>query len=341
VLVSGGTYSGIVGVPVSGTAKAPIVFSAAPGATVILTGQKSGFSLWRKRWVTVNGFTISNTRDFGIRVQYSSFIRITGNHVSGTGRRSKGEGRAGISLGNVNYSTIAGNSVDHASAYGINLLHSHHNVVRGNISLRNAFVWQRAASGIRLFGSTANTVVGNITTDNEDSGIEFDTSADNLAQDNLSYENGDHGIDVYRSPGARIVRNTVYQNLTAGINVEGGSTGAAITTNVSVDNAIGGPRNHSNIRVETGSTAGTTLDYDHVFLSNPDVSLIWDNVNYLTLSAFQAATGQEPHGVEGPPHWIRCNVPGADGAIPDGPKAFLVGNNETCQLIQAARRRNV
>lgn len=334
VVVAAGTYSGSVGVPVSGTAKAPIVFTAAPGATVTLAGQRSGFSLWRRRWVTVNGFTVVNTRDFGIRVQNSSFIRVTNNRVTGTGRQSEGQGRSGITFTNVTYSTIAGNMVDRATAYGINLLRSSHNVVRGNISIRNAFVWQRAASGIRLFGSTANTIAGNLVTDNEDSGIEFDTSGNNVVRDNVSYENGDHGIDVYRSPGIRIVRNTVYQNLTAGINIEGGSTGAAITNNVSVDNAIGGPRNHSNIRVETGSTAGTTMDYDHVFLSNPDVLLIWENVKYFTLASFQEATGQELHGAEAPAHWIHCNVPGA--FVPD--EQFLVGTDETCQFLKAARR---
>jgi parallel beta-helix repeat protein len=211
--------------------------------------------------------------------------------------------------------------------------------VRGNTSFRNAYVWQRAASGIRLYGSTANTVSANVTSDNEDSGIEFDTSGDNVARDNVSFENGDHGIDVYRSPGLRIVRNTTYQNVTAGINVEGNSTDTTIRRNVSIDNAIGGPRNPSNIRIETGSTEGTTLDEDHVFLSSPDTLLIWDNVKYTTLATFQAATGQEVHGTEGPPHWIHCGVAG--GSPPDGLTTYLVGSAESCRFIQAAHRKGV
>ena len=61
----------------------------------------------------------------------------------------------------------------------------------------------------------------------------------------------------------------------------------------SVDNGIGSPRTHSDIRIEHGSTAGTTVDYDLVHLSTADTLLIWDSVSYKSLSAFQAASGQE------------------------------------------------
>ena len=43
VQVAAGTYPEVVNVPISGTAAAPIVFTAAPSATVTLPNQTNGF----------------------------------------------------------------------------------------------------------------------------------------------------------------------------------------------------------------------------------------------------------------------------------------------------------
>ena len=80
------------------------------------------------------------------------------------------------------------------------------------------------------------------------------------------------------STGQRIIANSVYKNVTAGINIEGSSTGGTIANNIAVDNGIESPRTHSNIRVDSASTSGTTLDYDLVYLSSPDLMLIWNSV---------------------------------------------------------------
>ena len=97
----------------------------------------------------------------------------------------------------------------------------------GNRVFANARVFERAASGIRLHSSPANTISSNVSHDNEDSGIEFVTgSNNNLVVNNVTYNNGDHGIDNLTSTGQRVIANTVYKNVTAGINVEGTSTGA-------------------------------------------------------------------------------------------------------------------
>ena len=106
-----------------------------------------------------------------------------------------------------------------------------------------------------------------------------------------------------QSTGQRLIANSVYKNVTAGINVEGSSTGATIANNISVDNGIASPRTRSNIRVDSASTSGTTMDYDLVYLSSPDVMLIWNSVNYTSLAAFKSATGQETHGIQADPKW--------------------------------------
>ena len=305
VLVSSGTYNEKVTVTSSGTAIAPISFVAAPGATVTITGAANGFYLSGRSYITVRDFNITRTTDDGIVVKNSSNVELWGNHVSYSGQPANGQAAKGIRIEGTTDSVISDNTVDHNTAYGIYLdLGATRNQVSENVIFSNAFGYQRAASGIRLHSSSGNTVSSNVSYANEDSGIEFDKSTNNLAVNNVTYNNGDHGIDVTASSsGVRVIANTVYKNVTAGINIEGTSTGVTVANNISVDNGIASPRTHSNIRVESGSTSGTTLDYNLLNLSTPDVMAIWNSVSYNSLAAFRSATGQETHGIQADPKW--------------------------------------
>ena len=310
VQVAGGTYAEDVKVSSSGNPGAPIAFTAAPGAAVTLTGKTDGFTLTNASWITVNGFQVTRTTSYGINVTGGSHVTISANHVTFSGQPVQGQIAAGIRLSGVTGSLVSGNDSDHNSDYGIMVVGGSTGVeVRGNTTFSNSRVYERATAGIRIYQSPGNIVDRNITHDNQDSGIECYPGANNtLIYDNVSYDNGDHGIDNLTATGEVIVGNTVYGNVTAGINVEGGSTGATVADNISVDNGIGSPRTHSDIRVEQGSTAGTTMDYDLVHLTTPDTLLIWNSVSYKSLSAFQAASGQEAHGIDADP---RFSGPGA------------------------------
>ena len=310
VQVAGGTYPEDVKVSSSGSPGAPIVFTAAPGEAVTLTGKTDGFTLTNASWITVNGFQVTRTTSYGINVTGGSHVTISANHVTFSGQPVQGQIAAGIRLSGVTSSLVSGNDSDHNSDYGIMVVGGSTGVeVRGNTTFSNSRVYERATAGIRIYQSPGNVVDRNITHDNQDSGIECYPGANNtLVYDNVSYDNGDHGIDNLTATGEVIVGNTVYGNVTAGINIEGGSTGATVADNISVDNGIGSPRTHSDIRVEQGSTAGTTMDYDLVHLTSPDTLLIWNSVSYKSLSAFQAASGQEAHGIDADPRW---SAPGA------------------------------
>ena len=61
VQVASGTYPERVVVSSSGTSGAPIVFGAAPGASVTVSGQANGFYFSSKSWVTVQGFNVIKT----------------------------------------------------------------------------------------------------------------------------------------------------------------------------------------------------------------------------------------------------------------------------------------
>jgi parallel beta-helix repeat protein len=304
VQVAAGTYPEMVTMVTSGTAKKPISFVAAPGATVTVGGQKSGFVISGKRWIRVKGFRVTNTRSYGIRVTNSARITLMQNRVRFSGKPVSGGTRTGIRLDNVADSVVAGNTADHNTNFGIALINgSTRNDVRNNHVFENARGHIRAAAGIRLTASPGNTVRGNVSHHNEDSGIESYAGSNNtLLHNNVTYDNGDHGIDNNNAKGQRIVANTVYRNVTSGINVEGGSTGATLRNNISVDNGIDSPRSRSNIRVDSASISRTRLNYDLVHVTTPDqVLLIWDSTSYFSLASFQAATGREARGIEADP----------------------------------------
>jgi hypothetical protein len=150
-----------------------------------------------------------------------------------------------------------------------------------------------------------NLILFNWAHDNEDTGIQSYTgSTRNLIATNLAYRNGDHGIDNLGATNQTIIGNTVVQNTTAGINLEGGSTGGTVRNNISVDNGIGSPRTQGNIRVDSGSISGTTVDYDLVQISSSGYMFEWGAINYNTLSAFRTATGQEQHGIQANPLFV-------------------------------------
>jgi parallel beta-helix repeat protein len=327
VQVAAGTYPERVAVASSGTSSAPLVFTAAPGATVTLSGQANGFYLSGKSWVTIEGFDVNHTTDYGIAVNNSSNITVANNHVSYSGQPLQGYTKYGIRLNNVSDSIVSGNTTDHNSNAGIALVSgSTRDQVLDNLSYSNAEGYQRSAAGIHLYGAPNNTVAGNITHNNEDSGINcYPGSNGCIIYNNVTYNNGDHGIDDSFSANATIIANTVYNNVTAGINVEGQATGGTLANNISVDNGIGSPRTHSDIRIEKGSTAGTTLDYDQVYLTRPDTLLIWDSVSYTSLSAFQAASGQESHALNADPKW--ANPTGGDFHLLPGSPAIDSANS--------------
>jgi len=373
VQVASGTYSELVSVGHSGTAGSPVVLTAAPGASVTVSGMANGFKVSGKSYVTIQGFTVdgttsygivvtssssnvtvsgntvrntasygiyvtssstnvtvsgntvSNTTSYGIHVNLGSNVTVSGNDVSGAGERADGYTKYGIKLTATTGSLVSGNVSHDNSNPGIFLDADTNGVeVTGNLTYGNARGYTRAAPGIDVRGYN-NTIDRNISHDNEDSGLQFYTgSHDNLVVDNLSYGNGDHGIDDLGSTDQRIISNTVYDNVAAGINVEGSSTGATVENNISVDNGINSPRTHSNIRVDSTSTTGTTVDYNVVFLTAPDKMYVWGSSSYTSLAAFQAATGQESHGIQADPSWVSV---GSDFHLQAGSPAIDSANS--------------
>jgi hypothetical protein len=347
VVVAAGTHAERVLVANSGTAAAPIVFTAAPGASVTVTGQANGFVVSGKSYVTIRGFHVTDTASYGIYLANAHGILVADNSVTGAGEPSSGSTAAGIELAAVTASTVTGNLSTRNSDHGIYLnAASSGNIVSHNESSWNAEGYRRNANGIDVIGPS-NTVLGNVLHDNEDSGLQFYTGGNNnLATLNVSYNNGDHGIDDLNVTGGRLIGNTVYHNCTSGINVEGTSGDYLVQNNITVDNAvypayngIACNRRAGNIGIWDSAPTSTTVDNNLVYLSKPGTMYVFGS-SYTSLAAMRAATGQEPHGVQAAPTF--ANAGAGDLRLTEGSPAIDAGNSgvsgeQTADLLGVAR----
>ncbi len=327
VLVNAGTYSGTSVNPAnSGTAGSPIIFTANPGVTI--SGGTRAFALSSRNWITISGFTITGTSSYGISVSGGSNITVANNTESYAGTPISAPA-AGIYLSNLSGGLVQGNVTHDNSAHGIYLTGSTSGVtVAGNTSYHNAYQYERNANGIDDI-APGNSIIGNVTYANEDTGINIYTGGNNaLVADNVTYDNGDHGIDDYNVTGGRIIGNTVYYNCTDGINVEGTSGNYDIENNILMNNATGAiinptpiainpstgqpyytnpcNRRIGNIGVYDSAPATTTANYNLVYQSGKGPWYTWAGVTYNTQAALNSATGQEANGLFQNPRFVNA-----------------------------------
>ncbi|HET8593793.1 MAG TPA: right-handed parallel beta-helix repeat-containing protein [Intrasporangium sp.] len=312
VAIGNGTYAETVNPPVSGTASAPITITAWSGRMpVVGTGVSYGVMLSGRSYVVVSGLTVSGTVREGIYVSGGGNDTVSGNEVTLAGQPVPGQTATGIRLTNTSAATVTGNNTHDNSDSGIYLTGTTTGaLVAHNVSSGNARQYQRNANGINVIAA-GNTILGNITHDNEDSGIQFYPGGDNnVAVGNVTYNNGDHGIDDYNVTGGRLTGNTVFHNCTSGINIEGTSGNYVVRNNIAVDNAvypayngIACSRRAGNIGVWDSAPASTTVDHNLVWLSKSGTMYVFGS-SYSSLAAMQKATGQESHGVQADPQFV-------------------------------------
>ncbi len=366
VLVSAGTYAGTAVNPAhSGVAGSPITFAANQGVTI--SGGTKAFALSSRSYIAITGFNISSTSSAGISISGGTSDTVSSNVMTGTGSYGisisggtsdtvsgntesqagtpQTSPAAGIYLSGLSGGLVAANVTHDNSAHGIYLTGSTTGVlVEGNTSYHNAYQYERNANGIDDV-APGNSIVGNVTYANEDTGINIYTGGNNaLIADNVTYGNGDHGIDDYNVTGGRIIGNTVYGNCTDGINVEGTSGNYTIEDNVSMNNATGAVINPTpimqtngkpdytnlcnrrigNIGVYDSAPATTTADYNLVWQSGAGALYTWAGTAYATQAALFTATGQEPHGIFGDPEFV--NAAAANFHVKAGSPAIDAAN---------------
>ena len=311
VYIGNGTYAETVKPIVSGTASSPVTVTGWPGRhPSVGAGVANGVLVSSRSFVTISDLLVSGTTGAGISVSGGDHISVIDNEVTRSGQPVQGKVAQGIRLAGTTAGLVQGNVTHDNSDHGILLTGgTTATTVAGNVSSFNAEGYQRNANGIDVI-SPGNTLIGNVTHDNEDSGINFYTGGDNsLAADNVTYNNGDHGIDDFNVTGGRLIGNTVFHNCTSGINVEGTSGNYVVENNVAVDNAvypaykgISCSRRAGNIGIWDSAPATTTVDHNLVYLSKPGTMYVF-KTSYASLAAMSAATGQERHGVQGDPRF--------------------------------------
>jgi parallel beta-helix repeat protein len=303
VVVAAGSYTETVKPPSGGTSESPLTFTAAPGATVVVNGtgqEQRAFNLAGLSWVTIKGFTVNGGA--GIFASDSSHIAVTGNRVTCQ--------CLAIYLLNTTDSRVENNTMPFdpgLRGFGIYLNHSSRNRVAGNaISYASFGIWLKERA-------KDNTIDANVI-HHSGRGIYGLTASNTAIIRNVIFANAEYGIRIAAAddydgagnklPGSwtRIVSNTVARNATGpspadyqDINIDG-SSGTLVANNV-ID--VGNGR--SAIRIAADSVAGTTIDNDVLNAPAGTRLVQWNDSSYYSLDKFNAATGQESHGLQGDP----------------------------------------
>jgi parallel beta-helix repeat protein len=319
VHVRAGTYRGTSVNP----ARSNVTFTAHAGVTI--RGGTSAFAISKRRNIRISGFTITRTSSYGISVSGGRNVTISANTESYAGTPVS-HPAVGIYVHNLAGGLVSRNVTHDNSAHGIFLNGTTTGVVvKGNTSYHNAYQNWRNANGIDDV-APGNSIIGNRTYANEDSGINiYPGAANTLIANNVSYDNGDHGIDDYNVTGGRIIGNTLYSNCTTGINVEGTSSHYLVEHNIAVNNATGAivnptpiatnpksgapdytngcNRRRGNIGIWDSAPLTTHTDYNLVYQSNgTSPEYVWAGAVYNRQQTLYAATGEEAHGILPDPH---------------------------------------
>jgi parallel beta-helix repeat protein len=347
--VEAGTYAGFVmgwDFPQSGTARAPITWSASPGVVIDAPNSKTadGIDLESASYIVIKGFTVDNTTGAitraGIRSVQNTNVTITNNTAEQCGEW-------GIFSGFSNNLTITNNvAAQSQSQHGIYVSNTCSNpVIVGNT------VWGNADCGIQLNGDKSQGGTGIIT--------------GALIEDNIIYNNGAAGGSAINCDGvqnSKIVNNLLYNNQASGISLYKIDGGGPSTNNLVVNNTIVNASNsrwdinianastgntlynnilynynsaHGSISISSNSLSNFTSDYNVVvnkFTANGGTST-------LTLAKWQAKTGQDKHSIIATPSQLfvdpsnnNYQLPSTSPAVnagtsTDAPSTDILGNS--------------
>jgi hypothetical protein len=240
-----GNYAGFA-IPTSGTAGAPIVFTAEPGVTidrpVTRDGVTAGIDALGTSWITISGFTVAaqpgdppwtaGIRVGGIVPDQPAPNWATGNVVAGNtvrlravpaGDTSTGGDRTGIFADWQDGLQVVGNTVSGGWESGLAIASSSTNyAVRGNeisdvggIGIRNDGVWAPFVPGINTNAAIEGNTIHDVGFGVGGPAIGADGLQDSIVRNNLVYHAHGTGLSfamVNASGGSKddlVVNNTV------------------------------------------------------------------------------------------------------------------------------------
>lgn len=205
----------------------------------------------------------------------SDATSVTGNYIGlgDLGEVIFANGASGVELDAAVSVTVGGtrNLISGNGTYGVNIINGTTTSsvtgnyigldVDGNEDLGNT------SHGVRINGSTLNTVSSNVIANNGGSGVYLSGSADtNTIQSNqigqsdgggLALGNGGHGIYITGSNDNKVLTNTIKNNSSDGVSIVGaGTVGNAIMSNTITTN--------DGLGIDLGNNGVTTNDVDDV-----------------------------------------------------------------------------
>jgi hypothetical protein len=304
-----------------------------PGSHQTLVGRRNyGFSMFSKSWITIDGFEITRQNSRGIYMQNpSSDIDIARNQVSST--RSYG-----IQAVNGTRIMIEENRVWDCALHGIGLTAGstactlRYNETFNMVSLDSAHV-----AGVYLYQSTHNTLYGNRSHDNWDSGFNFYTGSDScLSYNNRSWNNHDHGFDHLTAKFTQHIHDVAYGNDLDGFSIEGTSPNTRINNCISVNNGL--LTDEFDLWINDLSLPGFVADNNLFWNSTAQEPFKVIATKYMTLAECRAATGQDAHSKQADPKFTNPGaadftlmagspaIDAATSAVPNWPALDVAGN---------------
>jgi len=318
----------------SGTAAAPIVFTADPGVLINSASQVrhdnngnflDGINLEGASYIVVDGFSVTGMPEAGVRSV--GFSNDFASHITVRNVTSTNNGVWGIFTGHVDDLLIEKNVTSGSiEQHGIYVSNSGDRpVIRDNVIFNNH------GSGIHMNGDLSqggdgiisNAIIsGNRIYNNAipssspkpagGSGINMDGVQNSRIENNLVYGNHASGISLYMIDGAQgsknnvVVNNTVYEPSDGrwALNIQTGSTGNTALNSILIsDHSFRGA-----IDISSDSLAGFTSDYNAVISRFTE-----DGGNsVLNLAQWQASTGQDVHSLVATAANLFVNPSGSD-----------------------------
>lgn len=283
ICVGPGTYhEGDIAPGRSGIDGAPIVYFAdrdgvltgdAPGPVQIVPGnatQTTGFLLLGRKYIVIDGFTISGFSDQGIHAR-SGGTGITIRNVS-----IHDCARAGIDIGSGGIVVVESSCSIRNGTTGLSL--------QGNADteepiipfVSNVRIGMSGAHGIFVQAASGGLLQNNVVFSNHATGISLRKAPDMQVVNNLVYANGEEGLAIgaaaLPSPFTGVLNNTFYANGQWGVEIGSGSgsPGATLLNNVFLANGDQNGIGVLNERSQNLTRIPTTCNYVAGFNVNAD-----------------------------------------------------------------------
>jgi hypothetical protein len=325
VLITSGPYDEHLTITRSGTPDAPITYEIVSGlgpAYVQLAGADGGLTIDGVHDVVLRDFQLRGTATDVDAVMRDS-TRLSLIRISAVGPAAT----TGVRIERVTDSTIDGMTVTGQSGRGVTL-----DAATSAVALRHVTVvgsrQVAGASGIDI-GGVGDQVIDARILSSGGAGIAVGAGARDTVVADVAVTNGrGEGIRVAGAAGVAITNSASTGNCAAGISVTGAATGVSIQNTVATRTPVpaGCVLAAPDISVSADSTAGTTVDYNTVYHTDPSrPAYVWGATSG-DLAAFRAASGQGAHDLQ------TTSQPSTDFAGIDSANAAAAGVQATDML---------